>query len=172
MPILTRLAAPFAAVAMMFAALAAPSHAGMAKSDIVDTAVANGNFKTLASALQSAELIDTLKGKGPYTVFAPTDAAFAKLPAGTVEKLLMPANKKALVAILTYHVVPGKVMSSDLAGKKVNPATVEGQTVAIDASGKAVKVENAEVVIADVDASNGVIHVIDAVMIPAGVEIK
>jgi len=172
MLVLTRLAAPFAAVALMFAAFAAPTHAGMNKADIVDTAVSNGNFKTLAAALQSAELIDTLKGKGPFTVFAPNDAAFAKLPDGTVEKLLMPENKQALVMILTYHVVPGKVMSSDIAGKKVSPATVEGQKVAIDASGSSVKVANATVVAADVGASNGVIHVIDTVMIPEGVTIK
>ena len=170
---LKRLTLPvFAALALITSAALVPAQAGMAKGDIVDTAVKAGQFKTLAAALQSAELIDTLKGDGPFTVFAPTDAAFAKLPDGTVEKLLKPENKQALTSILTYHVVPGKVMSSDIAGKKVSPATVEGQKVNIDASGSAVKIQNAKVVQADVSASNGVIHVIDTVMIPEGVKIN
>jgi uncharacterized surface protein with fasciclin (FAS1) repeats len=136
-----------------------------AKSDIVDTAVAAGSFKTLAAALQAAGLVDTLKGKGPFTVFAPTDAAFAKLPAGTVETLLKPENKGQLVSILTYHVLPGKIMSKDLAGKQLSPKTVQGATVKVDAR-KGVSVNNAKVTTADVAASNGVIHVIDTVIMP------
>ncbi len=135
--------------------------------DIVDTAVANGSFGTLAAAVTAAGLIETLKGAGPFTVFAPTDAAFAALPAGTVEGLLKPENKAKLVQILTYHVVPGKVMSSDLAGKAVHPATVEGSTLNVDATGSGVKVNNATVTAADVDCTNGVIHVIDKVLMPA-----
>ena len=135
--------------------------------DIVDTAVANGSFTTLVAAVTAAGLVDTLKGNGPFTVFAPTGAAFAALPAGTVEGLLKPDAKAKLIQILTYHVVPGKVMSSALAGQKMNPATVEGSTVAIDDTGKGVHVNNATVVIADVDCTNGVIHVIDHVLMPA-----
>lgn len=135
--------------------------------DIVDTAVANGSFGTLAAAVTAAGLIETLKGAGPFTVFAPTDAAFAALPAGTVEGLLKPENKAKLVKILTYHVVSGKVMSSDLAGKAVHPATVEGSTLNVDATGSSVKVNDATVTAADVDCTNGVIHVIDKVLMPA-----
>lgn len=135
-------------------------------ADIVDTAVAAGDFNTLVAAVQAAGLVETLKGKGPFTVFAPTDAAFAALPPGTVDSLLKPENKDQLVAILTYHVVPGKVMSTDIAGKKLDAATVQGQTVAIDAT-SGVTVNNANVVAADVEASNGVIHVIDAVILPS-----
>lgn len=135
--------------------------------DIVDTAVANGSFKTLAAAVTAAGLIETLKGAGPFTVFAPTDAAFAALPAGTVESLLKPESKTKLVQILTYHVVPGKIMAADLAGKTVKPATVEGSTLAVDATGAKVMVNNATVSTADVDCTNGVIHVIDKVLLPA-----
>ncbi len=135
--------------------------------DIIDTAVANGSFKTLAAAATAAGLIETLKGAGPFTVFAPTDAAFAALPAGTVEDLLKPEGKAKLVQILTYHVVPGKVMAADLAGKTLHPATVEGGTLAVDATGAHVKVNSATVTTADVDCTNGVIHVIDAVLLPA-----
>ncbi|MEM7685775.1 MAG: fasciclin domain-containing protein [Pseudomonadota bacterium] len=135
-------------------------------ADIVDTAVAAGDFNTLVAAVQAAGLVETLKGKGPFTVFAPTDAAFAALPPGTVETLLKPENKDQLAAILTYHVVPGKVMSSDIAGKKLDAATVQGQTVAIDAT-SGVTVNDASVVAADVEASNGVIHVIDKVILPS-----
>ena len=135
--------------------------------DIIDTAVANGSFNTLAAALTAAGLIETLKGVGPFTVFAPTDAAFAALPAGTVESLLKPDAKAKLVQILTYHVVPGKVMSSDLAGKSLAPATVEGSTVSVDATGAQVHVNTATVTTADVDCTNGVIHVIDKVLMPA-----
>lgn len=135
--------------------------------DIVDTAVANGSFSTLVAAVKAAGLVETLKGPGPFTVFAPTDAAFAALPAGTVESLLKPEAKAKLVQILTYHVVSGRVPSSDLAGKKMSPATVEGSTVAIDATGGHVKVNTATVVTADVDCTNGIIHVIDHVLMPA-----
>lgn len=135
--------------------------------DIVVTAVANGSFKTLVAAVTAAGLVDTLKGAGPFTVFAPTDEAFAALPAGTVESLLKPDAKAKLTQILTYHVVPGRVMSSDLSGKKLDPATVEGSTVSVDAMGDHVKVNNATVVAADVQCSNGVIHVIDHVLMPA-----
>ncbi len=141
-----------------------PSYA----ADIVDTAVKAGQFNTLAAALKAAGLIDTLKGKGPFTVFAPTDAAFAKLPAGTVENLLKPENKGKLVQILTYHVVPGKIMSTSLAGKKTDAKTVEGSNISIDATMGGVKVNSANVVSADIPADNGVIHVIDAVVIPKG----
>jgi len=138
----------------------------MARPDIVDTAVAAGQFTTLAKALQAAELVDTLKGPGPFTVFAPTDAAFAKLPEGTLENLLKPENKAELQKVLTYHVVPGKVVSGDLAGKSTDAKTVEGGELEVDATGETVKVNDATVVQADVMASNGVIHVIDAVVIP------
>ena len=135
-------------------------------ADIVDTAVAAGNFTTLVAAVKAAGLVETLKGPGPFTVFAPTDAAFAALPAGTVDSLLKPENKAKLVAVLTYHVVPGKVMSADLAGKKLDPKSLEGQTLAIDATGATVKVNQAIVTKADIAADNGVIHVIDAVLLP------
>jgi len=135
--------------------------------DIVDTAVANGSFKTLVAAVTAAGLVETLKGAGPFTVFAPTDAAFAALPAGTVESLLKPDAKAKLTQILTYHVVPGKIMSADLMGKTVSPATVQGGTVKVDATGSAVHVNSATVVTADVDCTNGVIHVIDSVLMPA-----
>ena len=136
------------------------------KPDIVDTAVAAGSFNTLVAAVQAADLVDVLKSEGPFTVFAPTDAAFAKLPAGTVEMLLLPENKAKLAAVLTYHVVPGKVMSADLAGKKLSPATVQGTTVDVDATGSSVMVDGATVVTADIETSNGVIHVIDTVIMP------
>ena len=137
-----------------------------AKSDIVDTAVEAGSFNTLVAAVDAAGLVETLKGPGPYTVFAPTDEAFAKLPEGTVESLLKPENKDKLVAILTYHVVPGKTMSSDIAGQELMVATVEGQKLDIDAC-SGVKVDKANVIQADVETSNGVIHVIDTVLIPS-----
>jgi uncharacterized surface protein with fasciclin (FAS1) repeats len=133
-----------------------------APADIVDTAVAAGSFKTLVTAIQAAGLVDTLKGKGPFTVFAPTDEAFAKLPAGTVEGLLK--DKAALTKVLTYHVVPGKVMAKDV--PTANVKTVQGQTVALKKDSMGVTVNNAKVVAADVEASNGVIHVIDTVILP------
>jgi uncharacterized surface protein with fasciclin (FAS1) repeats len=135
--------------------------------DIVDTAVAAGSFKTLAAALGAADLVATLKGKGPFTVFAPTDEAFAKLPKGTVEDLLKPENKAKLAAILTYHVVAGEVMASTVVtmdGKTA--ATVNGASVKIGVKGGKVTVDGANVVTTDIKTSNGVIHVIDSVMIP------
>ena len=144
-------------------AISAPAFAQDAK-DIVDTAVGAGNFTTLVAAVEAAGLVETLKGEGPFTVFAPTDAAFAALPAGTVEDLLKPENKDKLVAILTYHVVPGKVMSTDLTeGQKA--ATVQGGEVTITLEGGA-KVNGAVISTADIEASNGVIHVIDSVILP------
>lgn len=140
------------------------AHESAAK-DIVDTAVAAGKFKTLAAALQAAGLVETLKGQGPFTVFAPTDDAFKKLPAGTVEELLKPENKGKLVKILTYHVVPGKVAAADVV-KLSKAKTVEGSEITIHVSEGKVKVDNANVVATDIAASNGIIHVIDAVILP------
>lgn len=138
-----------------------------AQMDVVDVAVASGNFKTLAAALKAAGLIDTLKGKGPFTVFAPTDEAFAKLPPGTVESLLKPENKDRLIAVLTYHVVPGAVPASQVVGMK-NATTVNGQRIDIMVKdGKVVLDKTATVTKADVKASNGVIHVIDTVILPS-----
>ncbi len=136
-----------------------------ATSDIVDTAVAAGSFTTLVAAVTAAGLVDTLKGAGPFTVFAPSDDAFAKLPAGTVEELVKPENKDQLVAILTYHVVPGAVMSKDIAGQTLHVTTVNGADVAVDGS-NGVTVGGATVVTADIVTSNGVIHVIDTVIMP------
>jgi uncharacterized surface protein with fasciclin (FAS1) repeats len=133
--------------------------------DIVDTAVANGSFKTLAAALTAAGLVDTLKGPGPFTVFAPTDAAFAKLPAGTVETLLKPENRDKLRRVLTYHVVSGKVAASEVT-KITSAKAVSGDTIAVAVKDGKVTVNNATVVTADVGASNGVIHVIDTVILP------
>ena len=133
--------------------------------DIVETAVAAGSFTTLAAALQAAGLVSTLKGEGPFTVFAPTDAAFAALPAGTVENLLKPENKAQLQRILTYHVVAGKIMAADVV-KLDSAKAVSGDTLQIEAGDGRVMVDNARVVTTDVAASNGVIHVIDAVMLP------
>jgi uncharacterized surface protein with fasciclin (FAS1) repeats len=135
------------------------------QKDIVDTAVAAGDFKTLAAALQTAGLVDTLKGSGPFTVFAPTDEAFAKLPAGTVEELLKPENKQKLISILTYHVVAGKVMANDVV-KLHEAKTVNGQDVKIMVDGGKVMADNANVVKTDIQCTNGVIHVIDTVLLP------
>ena len=135
------------------------------KMDIVDTAVGAGSFNTLVAAVQAAGLADTLKGEGPFTVFAPTDDAFAKLPAGTVEDLLKPENKDKLKAILTYHVVSGKVMAKDVMTMK-EAKTVNGGMVMISMDVDTVMVDNAKVVQADVECSNGVIHVIDTVIMP------
>jgi len=156
----------FAAVAATVIGIAAGSaSAYAADKDIVDTAVAAGQFKTLAAALTAAGLVDTLKGPGPFTVFAPTDAAFAKLPAGTVDTLLKPESKAKLTAILTYHVVAGKVMDADVV--KLNEAkTVNGAIVAVKVDGGNVMINNAKVTTADIEASNGVIHVIDTVLLP------
>jgi uncharacterized surface protein with fasciclin (FAS1) repeats len=134
-------------------------------ADIVDTAIAAGNFKTLVAALKAADLVDTLKGPGPFTVFAPTDDAFAKLPAGTVETLLKPENKAKLRSILTYHVVAGKVMSQDVV-KLDSAKTVEGQSIAIKLGDGGVMINGAHVIKADIEADNGVIHVIDTVLLP------
>lgn len=141
----------------------ADNHSGMA--DIVDTAVEAGSFNTLVAAVQAAGLEETLRGEGPFTVFAPTDEAFAALPEGTVESLLLPENLETLQAVLTYHVLPGKVMSADIAGQELSVTTVEGSDVMVNAT-DGVMVDGANVVTADIETSNGVIHVIDAVILP------
>jgi uncharacterized surface protein with fasciclin (FAS1) repeats len=143
------------------AALALASSIAFA-ADIVDTAISAGQFKTLVKAVQEAGLVDTLKGKGPFTVFAPTDAAFAKLPPGTLEALLN--DKAKLAEVLTYHVVPGKVKSGDIKPGAVK--TVQGQSVQLSTKGGAVMVNDAKVTKADIMASNGVIHIIDTVIVP------
>ncbi len=133
--------------------------------DIVDTAVAADDFETLVAAVQAAGLVETLKGEGPFTVFAPTDEAFGKLPEGTVENLLKPENKEQLVAVLTYHVVPGKVLAADVVGLS-SAKTVQGSEIRISVEGDQVKVDQATVVATDIETTNGVIHVIDAVILP------
>jgi transforming growth factor-beta-induced protein len=133
--------------------------------DIVDIAVSAGSFKTLVAAVEAAGLVGTLKGEGPFTVFAPTDEAFARLPAGTVEELLKPENRARLVAILTYHVVPGRVMAADVVQLDA-ATTVQGQALSIAVGGGTVRVDEARVVRTDIEASNGVIHVIDTVLLP------
>lgn len=154
------------ATAAMVGLAAGPSLADTGKADIVDTAVAAGTFETLAAALTAAGLVDTLKGDGPFTVFAPTDAAFAKLPAGTVETLLKPENKEQLVAILTYHVVPGALSSQKLAGM-TSAKTVNGDSIDITLTDERnLKIDGAYVTGADIGASNGEIHVIDSVIMP------
>ncbi|MBN1911445.1 MAG: fasciclin domain-containing protein [Pirellulales bacterium] len=135
------------------------------QKDIVDTAVAAGNFKTLAAALKAADLVATLKGDGPFTVFAPTDEAFAKLPKGTVEDLLKPENRKKLTSILTYHVVPGRVMAADVV-KMTGAKTVEGSEARIRVKDGKVYVDNALITVTDIKTKNGVIHVIDSVILP------
>ncbi|MDH3620784.1 MAG: fasciclin domain-containing protein [Gammaproteobacteria bacterium] len=137
-----------------------------ASKDIVDTAVAAGQFETLAAALGAADLVGTLKGDGPFTVFAPTDAAFAKLPEGTVESLLKPENRDQLVAVLTYHVVAGEVKAADVV-KLSEAKTVNGQSVSIEVGDNGVRIDNANVIATDIGASNGVIHVIDTVILPS-----
>jgi transforming growth factor-beta-induced protein len=151
------------AIALLFASNAA--FAGAPKADIVDTAVAAGNFTTLAAALKAADLVDTLKGAGPFTVFAPTDAAFAKLPAGTLENLLKPENKAKLANILTYHVVAGKV-DAKTAVTLDEAGMLNGQKADIQVSGKSVTIDGANISTTDIMTSNGVIHVIDSVMLP------
>ena len=155
-------------MALVMAVTTASVMAG--EKDIVDTAVAAGQFKTLATALTKADLVEALKGDGPLTVFAPTDEAFSKLPKGTVESLLKPENKSKLVAILTYHVVPGKVLAKDVV-KLTAAKTLNGQRVDIKASDKGVKIDNANVTTTDIVCSNGVIHVIDSVILPSGDDI-
>ncbi len=151
--------------ALLGSVLAFGSVTAVQAGDIVDTAVSAGSFNTLVAAVKAAGLVDTLKGDGPFTVFAPTDEAFAALPAGTVEDLLKPENKDKLVSILTYHVVPGKVMAADVSSKKMNVATVQGSEVFINGM-SGVSVDNAKVIKANIETDNGVIHVIDAVIIP------
>jgi len=153
--------AAVAVIALSFGGM----NARAAEKDIVDTAVAAGQFKTLATALDAAGLVETLKGDGPFTVFAPTDEAFAKLPAGTVENLLKPENKDQLVAILTYHVVPGKVQAADVV-KLDEAKTVNGKMVDITVESDTAMVNDAKVTKTDIVASNGVIHVIDTVILP------
>jgi uncharacterized surface protein with fasciclin (FAS1) repeats len=133
--------------------------------DIVDTAVAGGSFKTLVAAVTAAGLVDTLKGKGPFTVFAPSDDAFAKLPAGTVEGLVKPENKAKLTAILTLHVMPGRVTAADVEGKKLSPKSVLGEALHVDGT-HGVTVNGAHVTTHDIECTNGVIHVIDTVLLP------
>ena len=152
------------AVAVAVILLAIPVRASE-KADIVDTAVAAGSFKTLVAAVKAADLVETLKGKGPFTVFAPTDEAFAKLPAGTVDTLLKPENKAKLVAILTYHVVAGDVRS-DAVVKMTEAKTVNGKTATIKVADGKVMIDGANVVKTDIECTNGVIHVIDAVILP------
>ena len=164
MTLIKTIAAAFITIGLTGGAASAASHSGM--KDVVDTAVEAGSFNTLVAAVQAGGLVDTLKGEGPFTVFAPTDEAFAALGM-TVDDLLKPENKDKLVAVLTYHVVPGKVMSTDLVDDSM-PATVQGSTVTIDLDNGAM-VNDAKVVTADIETSNGVIHVIDKVLVPEGV---
>lgn len=150
--------------ALTIATFNAQAHEHGMKKDIVAVAAGNDDFSTLVAAVKAAGLVETLQGEGPFTVFAPTNDAFAKLPAGTVENLLKPENKDQLVSILTYHVVPGKVMAADVVGLS-EADTVQGSKITIDTA-DGVKVDNANVVATDINASNGVIHVIDRVIIP------
>ncbi|WP_271254184.1 fasciclin domain-containing protein [Pseudanabaena sp. Chao 1811] len=136
------------------------------KANIVEIAVANGSFKTLVAAVKAAGLVETLSGKGPFTVFAPTDEAFAKLPAGTVDFLLKPENKASLVKVLTYHVVPSAVYAKDIQAGSTLVTTVDGGSIKVTKTKKKVVIDNSKVVKADVKASNGVIHVIDSVLLP------
>lgn len=166
---ITRIVAPILiTIGLAVSTTAIADHHGMkkaAKADIVDVAVSAGQFNTLAAALDAAGLVDTLKGDGPFTVFAPTDAAFAALPAGTVESLLKPENKDQLIAVLTYHVVAGKVTAEDVV-KLTSATTVNGADVSIAVVDGSVRIDNATVVKTDIAASNGVIHVIDSVILP------
>jgi uncharacterized surface protein with fasciclin (FAS1) repeats len=160
----TKTATLMSAVAVV-ALLTAPVRAQDAPMDIVDTAVAAGSFNTLVAAVKAAGLVETLKGEGPFTVFAPTDEAFAKLPEGTLEELLKPENKAKLQAILTYHVVSGRVLASDVVGLE-SAKTVQGQALSIEVADGKVKIDDATVVSTDIMTSNGVIHVIDTVVLP------
>ena len=153
-------------LATAVAAALALGTVGAQAADIVGTAVKNGNFTILVTALKAAGLVETLQGKGPFTVFAPTDEAFNKLPKHVLDELLKPENKDRLVKILTYHVVPGKVLSTDLSAPVTTPKTVEGSKLWIDVDKRGVRVNQAKVVTADIVTSNGVIHVIDSVLIP------
>lgn len=162
------LKAPFMLIAiasLLSLSISANAHNHKMKKDIVDVAASNSDFSTLVAAVKAAELVEVLKGEGPFTVFAPTNAAFAKLPAGTIESLLKPENKDTLIGILTYHVVAGKVMAADVV--KLDSATsVQGQNIAVMVKDGKVMVNNANVVATDIKASNGVIHVIDTVILP------
>jgi len=167
MKLRTTIISALAVTLLLFGAVH-PAHAGSCgskTSDIVDTAVAAGSFNTLVAAVKAADLGETLKGDGPFTVFAPTDEAFAKLPEGTLESLLKPENKAQLQAILTYHVVPGNVLASDVVGLD-SAKTVNGQSLSINVKGDSVMVDSAKVVSTDISCSNGVIHVIDSVVLP------
>ena len=157
----------FMTAALIFSAqaLAGGQKSAMPEKDIVDTAVSAGTFNTLVAAVQAAELVEALKADGPYTVFAPTDEAFAALPEGTVENLLKPENQEQLQAVLLYHVVSGKIMAADI-GSGAQPATLQGAKIDVVGAASGVTVNGANVVAADVVASNGVIHVIDAVILP------
>ena len=164
---MVRIFGPFLAI-LFLAGVQLPASAGghlSSERTIPTNAVNADNLKTLVAALQAADLIEALEGEGPFTVFAPTDDAFAKLPDGTVEDLLRPENKHQLTSILTYHVVPGMIMSSDLAGKKTTAKTLQVDEVQIDAS-NGVKLEGATVIAADIESSNGVIHIVDTVIMP------
>jgi uncharacterized surface protein with fasciclin (FAS1) repeats len=154
-----------AALIFSVQAVAGVHSSAPAKQDIVDTAISAGSFNTLVAAVQAAELVEALKGTGPFTVFAPTDEAFAALPEGTVESLLKPENQEQLQAVLLYHVVSGKIMAADI-GSGAQPATLQGATIDVVGSASGVTVNGANVVSADVVTSNGVIHVIDAVILP------
>jgi uncharacterized surface protein with fasciclin (FAS1) repeats len=153
------------AAGLSASALAAACAPVAREPDIVDIAASDARFSTLVAAVQAAGLVETLKGPGPFTVFAPTNEAFAALPAGTVDNLLKPENREQLAAILTYHVVPGAVTSDQLAGKRLRVATVNGQTLHIDGR-RGVHVNRSRVIQADIMAANGVIHVIDRVLLP------
>lgn len=162
--VISNFTAALAAV-LIFAASASAGHHKKHAADIVDTAVAAGDFNTLVAAVKAADLVDTLKSEGPFTVFAPTDEAFAKLPEGTVESLLLPENKDKLVAILTYHVVAGKVMAADVVNL-TSATTVNGADLAIRVEDGTVYVNDAKVIKTDIKTSNGVIHVVDTVILP------
>ncbi|MEM6780264.1 MAG: fasciclin domain-containing protein [Pseudomonadota bacterium] len=136
------------------------------KKDIIDTAIGNEDFSTLVAAIQAADLVEPLKGEGPFTVFAPTNDAFAKLPEGTVEELLKPENKEKLAGILTYHVVPAKIKAGDIQAGTSEVATLQGQMITVNASDAGVKINDATVTATDIKTSNGVIHVIDTVILP------
>ncbi|MCL4215126.1 MAG: fasciclin domain-containing protein [Gemmatimonadales bacterium] len=167
---LTTLFATAAVAGTLFATtsaaqMAKPAGPSASTGDIVDVAIGAGSFKTLVAAVKAAGLVETLKSEGPFTVFAPTDEAFAKLPAGTLEMLLKPENKDKLAAILTYHVVPGKVLAKDVVGL-TSAKTAQGSSVTVKVSNGTVMIDNAKVVKTDIAASNGVIHVIDTVIMP------
>jgi transforming growth factor-beta-induced protein len=155
----------FVVLVLLLTVFPLAQHSVAAEKDIVDVAVSAGSFKTLVAAVKAAGLVETLKGKGPFTVFAPTDEAFSKVPKDMIDALLKPENKAKLTAILTYHVVPGKVMAGDVVKMK-SAQTVNGQMVSINVEGNTVMIDNAKVIKADIEASNGVIHVIDTVILP------